>query len=58
MKKKFSVIGLSVLTVTLLCVLTLAPTAQAQSSGEIWSGDEFCEMPGGYNCLPEVVVEQ
>lgn len=57
MKKKILVTSLSVLTVTLLCVLTLAPIAQAQSSGGAWSGDQFCEKSGGHYCLPEIVVE-
>jgi hypothetical protein len=57
MKKKVLVIALSVMTVTLLCVFTLAPIAQAQSSGGIWSGDHFCENAGGFYCLPEVVVQ-
>jgi hypothetical protein len=57
MKKKILVTSLSVLTVTMLCIFTLAPVAQAQSSGETWSGDEFCERPGGFNCLPVVVIK-
>ncbi|SDZ56436.1 MULTISPECIES: hypothetical protein [Rhodonellum] len=58
MKKRILVTSLSVLTVTFLAIFTLAPIAQAQSSGGIWSGDYFCEQSGIYNCLPEVVVEQ
>lgn len=57
MKKKVLVTSLSILTVTLLYVFTLAPIAQAQSSGGTWSGDEYCAKPGGYICLSEVVVK-
>jgi hypothetical protein len=57
MKKKVLVTALSVMTVTLLCVFTLAPIAQAQSSGGTWMGSYFCEKDGGFYCLPEVVVE-
>jgi hypothetical protein len=57
MKKKVLVTALSVMTVTLLCVFTLAPIAQAQSSGGISSKSYYCEYDGGYYCLPEVVVQ-
>ncbi|MDO9550935.1 hypothetical protein [Rhodonellum sp.] len=57
MKKRILVTSLSVLTVTFLAIFTLAPIAQAQSSGGIWSGSEFCEKTGPYNCLPVVEVE-
>ena len=57
MKKKVLVTALSVMTVTLLCVFTLAPIAQAQSSGGTKMADEYCERPGSNICLPEVVVE-
>ena len=57
MKKRILVTSLSVLTVTFLAIFTLAPIAQAQSSGGIWSGNHFCAEPGMFNCLPEVVVE-
>jgi len=57
MKKRILVTSLSVLTVTFLAIFTLAPIAQAQSSGGIWSGSKFCERAGEFNCLPEVVVE-
>jgi hypothetical protein len=56
-KKIILVTSLSVLTVTMLCVFTLAPVAQAQSSGETWSGDYYCEQSGIYNCLPVVEVK-
>jgi hypothetical protein len=56
MKKKVLVTALSVMTVTLLCVFTLAPISQAQSSSGTWSGDKFCEKAGEFICLPEVVV--
>lgn len=57
MKKKILVTSLSVLTVAFLCVFAIAPIAQAQSSEGQWSGDQFCERPGGFNCLPVIVVE-
>jgi hypothetical protein len=57
MKKKILVSSLSVFTVTFLCVFALMPIAQAQSSGAAWSGNEFCERPGGHYCLPEIVVK-
>ena len=57
MKKKILVTSLSVLTVTFLCVFALAPKAQAQSSGGAWSGSYFCEAPGGFYCLPVIVVK-
>ena len=37
-------------------VLVSNSTVQAQSGG-IWHGSEFCEEPGNFTCLPEVVVE-
>lgn len=58
-KGVIAVAGAATIVVTTLFV-TFMPfmTAQAQSSGGIWSGSEFCEKPGPHNYLPEVVVEQ
>lgn len=58
-KGVIAVAGAATMVVSTLFV-TFMPfmTAQAQSSGGIWSGSEFCERAGSYNFLPEVVVEQ